>query len=396
MQGNKAQRLNFPNLRDTYKQLIAEGDKSAPDFLAKAVAAASAVAKRMGTTALVRTASGRGGSRPRSAIAAARTLLVSGESDDEEEEDEDGDHEDEEEDEDGMLLYGDDEEEEEDERTASLPDSPADRATARSGPGSGAGGSRQQQQPAAAAASPPASGEQAAAQVSSTVLVRQRAAELAAQFPISAAFSCGPAVALVRLEAGLLAGSGGFGWGMRFLAIPAAASMAQVKAVVAAGLAEALGRALPAACVGLVVQNDLDSSADFDALCCEDPGTGNLLLRDQITVRSARLCRTLMLARGVRQGLLHCCWGHHPTCLGSPLLSLGGVGRGWGRRSRDAGRCWREEIRAVMWAAGSHVCTSEQRIAACSACIDHVPCVCSLPACTTGPCCPSWKTALRT
>lgn len=37
--------------------------------------------------------------------------------------------------------------------------------------------------------------------------------------------------------------------------------------------------------VGLAVANDLDSSADFDALCYEDAATGNLLLRGHVTVR---------------------------------------------------------------------------------------------------------------
>jgi hypothetical protein len=39
--------------------------------------------------------------------------------------------------------------------------------------------------------------------------------------------------------------------------------------------------------VGLAVANDLDASADFDALCFEDSVTGNLLLRAHVTIRCA-------------------------------------------------------------------------------------------------------------
>lgn len=37
--------------------------------------------------------------------------------------------------------------------------------------------------------------------------------------------------------------------------------------------------------VGLAVANDLDASADFDALCYEGGAAGNLLLRGHVTIR---------------------------------------------------------------------------------------------------------------
>ena len=37
--------------------------------------------------------------------------------------------------------------------------------------------------------------------------------------------------------------------------------------------------------VGLAVANDMDASADFDALCYEDGSTGNLLLRSHVAIR---------------------------------------------------------------------------------------------------------------
>jgi hypothetical protein len=36
---------------------------------------------------------------------------------------------------------------------------------------------------------------------------------------------------------------------------------------------------------GLAVANELDASADFNALCYEDASSGNLLLRGHVTIR---------------------------------------------------------------------------------------------------------------
>lgn len=51
------------------------------------------------------------------------------------------------------------------------------------------------------------------------------------------------------------------------------------------GLSQQHGHAPGALAVGLSVANDLDASADFDALCREDSGTGNLLLQGHVTIR---------------------------------------------------------------------------------------------------------------
>eukprot|EP00887_Chlorella_sp_A99_P004117 scaffold23.g4117.t1 len=277
--GNKAQRLNFPNLREVYKQIIAESDASAPDFLAKAVAAATAASQKMGAAALVRTVLGRGGGGRARAPSSAPRSLLGGDSEEDEEAGAEGEESD-----DASMVESEEAESEQEEKAPeedSEPDyaPPQPRRRSRVN-GTAAAAQRVEREERAAAAAERAMAAAAAAAAAAEG-VRARAAELAAQHPLSAAFAGAPAVALVRLECGALGGSGGVAWRMRHLAVPAAASVAQLKA----GLGQQLGRRLAPAALGLVLQNDLDSSVDFAALCTEDAATGALLLRDGVTVR---------------------------------------------------------------------------------------------------------------
>lgn len=151
---------------------------------------------------------------------------------------------------------------------------------------------------AAAEARAAAAAEAAEAAAAAASAVRERAAQLSAQLPLSSAFSGLPLTAMVRLS-----GSGGApSWAMRWLAVPAGASVGQLRAVVAEGLAaQQLGVAAPAAvadlCAGvrLAMLNPLDPAADAAALGGEAAadaaerrggGTG-LPLHDSATVRQA-------------------------------------------------------------------------------------------------------------
>jgi hypothetical protein len=124
-----------------------------------------------------------------------------------------------------------------------------------------------------AAAGEAAAGEAAAA----------RARALAARAAAAAAGG-GPAAAHVALEPAAGAEPGAT-WALRHLACPAGATVAQLKAALAAGLAAQHGAAapLPAAQLALGVRNELDAGADFDAVCSFGPG-GGLVLRDHVQV----------------------------------------------------------------------------------------------------------------
>lgn len=108
---------------------------------------------------------------------------------------------------------------------------------------------------------------------------RLRAMQLAQQYPMRAAFNGVNPIAHIRLEA-----AGSVRWDMKFLACPANVSVGQLKQTMSFGIIQQHGTAVLNEPLRLAVQNDLDSSANFDAICTTD-ADGSLLLRDHLTIR---------------------------------------------------------------------------------------------------------------
>jgi len=82
------------------------------------------------------------------------------------------------------------------------------------------------------------------------------------------------------------------------------------------GVCQQHGLAPGSLAVGLAVANDLDASADFDALCYEDGATGNLLLRGHVAIRWAR-------SEGPHQAFKQACAAGMPLAADIVLLQAG-------------------------------------------------------------------------
>ncbi|PSC75175.1 E3 ubiquitin-ligase RING1a isoform B [Micractinium conductrix] len=122
----------------------------------------------------------------------------------------------------------------------------------------------------------------AAAAALSTEEMQAVSARRAEQLAVERSLAAGLAGGMAHVR--LLRGSGP-AWRMAYLVCPVGATMVQVAEAVAAGLAQQHALEASSLRVGLAVANDLDASADFDALCAQDGADGNLLLRGHVAIR---------------------------------------------------------------------------------------------------------------
>lgn len=256
-QGGKAQRLNFPLLRQHYKQILTDlADLATPDglldFLAVAVQAGVKASRGVpGATAPENTGPAAASiMNPRRSIAPAvhvghmQLAFGAGGSMDA-----------------AAYAGGDSDYDFEDggEVTPAVAAIPALNA-------------------AVAAAAEPAEPAVGVKLFEQHALAAQRAEQLAADRSLEAGMAGG--VVHVRLEAG-----GSLAWRMSYVACPVSATVDELAEAVALGLCQQHFVQAGGLSVGLAVANDLDASADFDALCCEDSATGTLLLRSHLTIR---------------------------------------------------------------------------------------------------------------
>ncbi|GAB4813839.1 hypothetical protein N2152v2_000885 [Parachlorella kessleri] len=140
--------------------------------------------------------------------------------------------------------------------------------------------------PSTQAAQPPSSRQhvqqlsrQRSGEAAADEVAKARAQQLAQQRPMRTAFAGVTPVAQIRLEP-----AGGLEWAMRYLCCPAGMSIGELRQTMAFGLSQQYGTAAFARPLGLAVANDLDSSANFDAICTTN-AEGSLLLRDRVTIR---------------------------------------------------------------------------------------------------------------
>ncbi|KAL4854021.1 putative E3 ubiquitin-protein ligase RING1b [Chlorella vulgaris] len=238
-QGGKAQRLNFPLLRQHYKQILSDlTDLHTPDglldFLAVAVQAAVKIARSVpGATAPENTGPAAASMlNPRRGIAPAERFSQSWQLAA------------------AALPFGAPAEED----MAVDLESDMDELLSRLDP----------------AHVRPATVQQ--------VPVRHQAKQLADERSLAVGLAGG--VAHVRLESG-----SGLAWQMTYLACPAVATVSEVSQAMALGVSQQYSLPPELLHAALAVANELDASADFNALCYEDASSGNLLLRGHVTIR---------------------------------------------------------------------------------------------------------------
>ncbi|PRW20670.1 hypothetical protein C2E21_8830 [Chlorella sorokiniana] len=241
-QGGKAQRLNFPLLRQHYKQILADlADLHTPDGLLDFLAVAVQAAVKAARTVPGATAPENTGPAAASVLNPRRPIPLPS--------------------------------------TAALPVAASAAPPARSP-------LQQAAAPVAAAAAAASEAESddleeppEPAPVEQAEAARARAKQLAASCSLAAGLAlC--STAHVRLEA-----ASGLAWRNTSLSCLVDATVGQLAKAVAAGLEQQYGLPAGAAAVGLSVASDLDATADFDALCYEDADSGMLLLRGHVEVR---------------------------------------------------------------------------------------------------------------